>query len=143
MRLANLKQRLQALASDDKIIVKQTYLWVLVLGLFSIAVAKTAWVSEDAFITFRTVSNTLSGYGLTWNPIERVQAFTHPLWLALPLPFTALSGDPYWTSIALSFVALAMTLFLVGRIWERWDIAALLATASLLWSHSFIDYSTS
>ncbi|CAN7665098.1 hypothetical protein LJR260_005041 [Variovorax paradoxus] len=143
MRHANLKQHLQALASSNKIIVKQTYLWVLVLGLFFVAVAKTAWVSEDAFITFRTVSNALGGYGLTWNPIERVQAFTHPLWLALLLPFTALSGDPYWTSIALSFVALAMTLFLVGRIWGRWDIAALLATASLLWSHAFIDYSTS
>lgn len=143
MRHTNLRQRLQALASSDKIIVKQAYLRVLVFGLFFVAVAKTAWVSEDAFITFRTVSNALSGYGLTWNPIERVQAFTHPLWLALLLPFTALSGDPYWTSLALSLVALAVTLFLVGRIWGRWDIAALLATASLLWSHSFIDYSTS
>lgn len=143
MRHTNLRQRLQALASADKIVVKQAYLWVLVFGLFFVAVAKTAWVSEDAFITFRTVSNALNGYGLTWNPVERVQAFTHPLWLALLLPFTALSGDPYWTSLALSLVALAVTLFLVGRIWGRWDIAALLATASLLWSHSFIDYSTS
>lgn len=143
MRLINLRQRLQALASSDKIIVKQAYLWALVFGLFFVAVVKTAWVSEDAFISFRTVSNALSGYGLTWNPVERVQAFTHPLWLALLLPFTAMSGDPYWSSLALSLVALAVTLFLMGRIWGRWDIAALLATASLLWSHSFIDYSTS
>lgn len=142
MRHPDHRQCLQALAFD-KIIVKQASLWVLVFGLFFVAVVKTAWVSEDAFITFRTVSNALSGYGLTWNPVERVQAFTHPLWLALILPFTALSGDPYWTSLALSLVALAVTLLLFGRIWQRWDLAALLATASLLWSHSFIDYSTS
>ncbi|HEX7912423.1 MAG TPA: hypothetical protein VF534_30635 [Paraburkholderia sp.] len=143
MRHTNLGQRFRALASSDKLIVKQAYLRVLIFGLFFVAVVKTAWVSEDAFITFRTVSNALSGYGLTWNPIERVQAFTHPLWLALLLPFTALSGDPYWSSLALSLVALAVTLFLMGRIWGKWDIAALLATASLLWSQAFIDFSTS
>jgi len=143
MSHTDFRQSIRALASSDEIVVKQAYLWVLIFGLFVVAVVKTAWVSEDAFITFRTVSNALSGYGLTWNPVERVQAFTHPLWLALILPFTALSGDPYWTSLTLSLIALAVTLFLVGRIWKRWDIAALLATASLLWSHSFIDYSTS
>ncbi len=46
-----------------------------------------AWVAEDAYITFRTVHNFSIGHGLTWNPHERVQAFTNPLWMLLHLPF--------------------------------------------------------
>lgn len=143
MSLTALKRRRRAHAPSDRITIKQAYFWALVFGLFCIAFARTAWVSEDAFITFRTVSNALNGYGPTWNPSERVQAFTHPLWFAILLPFTALSGDPYWTSLALSFAALVLTLFLMGRIWGRWDVGALLATVGLLWSHSFVDYSSS
>jgi arabinofuranosyltransferase len=143
MSLTALICRIRAYASSDRITIKQAYFWTLLFGAFFIAFVKTAWVSEDAFITFRTVSNALNGYGLTWNPSERVQAFTHPLWFAALLPFTALSGDPYWTSLALSFATLVLTLFLMGRIWGHWDIGTLLATGSLLWSHSFVDYSSS
>src|SRR5262245_6018851 len=44
-------------------------------------VVRTAWVSDDSFITMRTVDNWVHGHGLTWNPVERVQAYTHPLFL--------------------------------------------------------------
>jgi DNA-binding MarR family transcriptional regulator len=49
--------------------------------LFAAVVVRTAWVADDAFITFRTVHNALDGYGLRWNPAERVQTYTHPLWM--------------------------------------------------------------
>lgn len=139
----NLKRHLQAPVDFSRIVVPQGYCWALIVGLFFIAVVKTAWVSEDAFITFRTVGNVLDGLGLTWNPVERVQAFTHPLWLAFLVLFTAFSGDPYWTSLGLSVAALAALLVLLGKVWGRWDLSAFLAAASLLWCHSFIDYSTS
>ena len=41
------------------------------------------WTSEDAFITFRVVTNLWHGYGPVFNPGERVEAYTHPLWLLL------------------------------------------------------------
>jgi arabinofuranosyltransferase len=43
----------------------------------------TAWICDDAYITMRTADNFVNGYGLTWNVSERVQAYTHPLWLFL------------------------------------------------------------
>ena len=44
---------------------------VLLFGLFLI---RNAWVSDDAYITFRTVENYLAGYGIGYNPFIRVQA---------------------------------------------------------------------
>jgi arabinofuranosyltransferase len=41
------------------------------------------WVAEDAFISFRVVDNLLAGHGPVYNVGERVEAYTHPLWLAM------------------------------------------------------------
>lgn len=37
---------------------------------------------DDAFISLRYAARLIGGEGLTWNPGERVEGFTHPLWLA-------------------------------------------------------------
>lgn len=63
-----------------------------------------AWMNDDAFITFRTVDNFVRGYGLTWNPIERVQSYTHPLWLLLLLPLSLIQKDIYLNCIGLSLL---------------------------------------
>ena len=59
--------------------------WVAVplLITYLVLVVSNAWLSDDAYITFRTVDNVVNGYGLTWNVVERVQAYTHPLWMLL------------------------------------------------------------
>ena len=53
----------------------------LPLALYAFVVLQSAWLCDDAYITYRTVDNFVSGLGLRWNPIERVQAYTHPLWM--------------------------------------------------------------
>jgi hypothetical protein len=40
-------------------------------------------MSDDAYITLRTVDNWVNGRGLVWNTAERVQTYTHPLWMLL------------------------------------------------------------
>ena len=50
------------------------------LGLFAVVLVRTAWVSDDAYITFRTVDNFLAGYGLRWNVGERVQTLGSRAW---------------------------------------------------------------
>ena len=72
----------------------------LVLVLVA-AAAKVAWISDDAYISFRTVDNLLQGHGPVWNPGERVQAYTHPLWLALLALAGAATGELYLTAIGL------------------------------------------
>jgi arabinofuranosyltransferase len=42
---------------------------------------RVAWLGDDAYITLRTVENWCSGHGLRWNLVDRVQTFTHPLWM--------------------------------------------------------------
>ena len=74
---------------------------MLVLG--SILV-RNLWISDDSFITMRVVDNFLHGYGLVWNVGERVQVFTHPLWLFLLVPFAHSIHDPYYVLYIPSFL---------------------------------------
>ena len=46
----------------------------VIFCLFSLAFINTAWVAEDAFITFRSVDNMLAGYGPVWNIGERFKS---------------------------------------------------------------------
>src|ERR1044072_5834284 len=67
----------------------------LLTGVFFVILFRTAWVSDDAFITFRTVDNLLNGYGLRWNVVERVQSYTHPLWMFAIAAGHWITGEPY------------------------------------------------
>jgi len=67
---------------------------VLAAVLLLFLVVRVAWVGDDAFITLRTVDNLLHGYGLRWNTVERVQAYSHPLWMMVLVPFAALLDAP-------------------------------------------------
>lgn len=113
------------------------------LAVFGVLCVASAWVCDDAYITFRTVDNFLNGYGLRWNVAERVQAFTHPLWMFVLVPLGATTGDLYASSIAISILfslgALALLAFGIART----PAAALLGLAPLVLSSAFIDYSTS
>jgi arabinofuranosyltransferase len=100
-------------------------------------------MSDDAFISMRTASNFLSGYGLTWNPGERVQAFTHPLWMFALIAAHAASGEPFYSVLHLSWLVSCLAVaWLVlspaGGFSER-----LLSLALLCSSKAFIDYSSS
>jgi len=116
-----------------------TILW---LSLFTLALVRTAWVGDDAYFTFRTIDNFVHGYGLRWNIAERVQAFTHPLWLMLLTPFYWITGEPFFTTIAVSIaLTLAMVWLILRSAPSAWSAAAGLTV--LLGSRAVIDYSTS
>lgn len=51
--------------------------------LFVAALLRTAWLCDDAFISYRTSDKIINGFGAVWNTAERVQAYTHPLWMWL------------------------------------------------------------
>ncbi|MFZ5857693.1 MAG: hypothetical protein ACOYZ6_12745 [Chloroflexota bacterium] len=111
----------------------------LTLAAFALLFLRTAWVGDDVYITLRTVDNLVHGYGLTWNVAERVQSYTHPLWMffltALYLP----TRDAYLTALLASFLASLLTFWLVARR----DAFAALGVLTLLLSKAFMDYSTS
>lgn len=119
--------------------------WILfpILFLYLLITIISAWLCDDAFITFRTVDNFINGYGLTWNVNERVQAYTHPLWMFLISLFYFLTGEPYFTTLALSVIlSLIGVLILVFKISLNLMNSLLVLTA-LIFSKAFVDYSTS
>lgn len=116
---------------------------LLLAGLvLACAFFHTAWVSDDAFISFRVVRNFIEGRGLTWNLGERVQVFTHPLWLLSLAAVSALTREQYFASLLLSAGCVAVSAWFVTRTAHN-AYAAALALAVLSLSRVFIDYSSS
>ena len=104
-------------------------------------IVRSAWIADDAYITFRTLDNWSLGYGPVWNIAERVQAYTHPLWMLLLAGFHVITGDLYYTSLVLSLLA---SLGAAALLLWRAEPGRLLLIGLLLCScKAFIDYSTS
>jgi arabinofuranosyltransferase len=111
-------------------------------SLLLVVLVRTAWVCDDAYITFRTVDNLVSGYGPRWNVGERVQAYTHPLWMLVVSPFYAITGEPYFTVLALSIAISLAAVYLLLR--RAQSLATMILCAALVVSSkAFIDFSTS
>lgn len=116
---------------------------VAALALLAVVLVRTAWLCDDAYITFRTVENWADGHGLRWNVAERVQSYTHPLWMLLLALGHAVTGELYWTPLLLSLaVALLGALVLAGRVAgsAAAGCAGLVLLAS---SRAYVDFSSS
>jgi arabinofuranosyltransferase len=104
---------------------------------------RTAWISDDAAITLRTVLNLIHGYGLTFNIDERVQAYTHPLWFLLISALSVLIGNVFTSTFLLSItISLVVIWLLMSRIATSFWAGVLGATVLIL-SKAYVDYSTS
>jgi arabinofuranosyltransferase len=116
---------------------------IFTFTLFAWFVLSRAWFSDDAYFSFRSIDNFINGYGLTWNVQERVQAFTHPLWVLLLSGFYFFTREIYLTII---FVSLVLSLTAVWLIVKKIALTlwqGLAAVLLLALSTAFIDYSTS
>jgi arabinofuranosyltransferase len=118
-------------------------IFTLLLGLFVVALLRTAWVCDDAYIAFRTVDNLVHGFGLRWNVDERVQAFTSPLWVFVVSAGYVVTHEPYYTSLAISIALALITFWLVGLRIAASTTLMVVALTALLFSRAFVDFSTS
>ncbi len=115
--------------------------WSL-FAIFMILVIANAWISDDSYITLRTVYNLTSGHGLRWNISERVQVFTHPLWMFLQVPVYAILQHAYLTAIGLNILlTVALVLLIIRRVGDHQQIITVFLF--LMSSKAFIDFSTS
>lgn len=119
--------------------------WGLLLAilLVSLTSLSAAWVSDDAYITFRSIDNWLNGDGLTWNIGERVQTYTHPLWMLLLTAVHGLTGEPFLATMLISVLITATSVLITGNRLQPSLTGLLLLTLLLTGSKAFIDYSTS
>lgn len=122
--------------------LKTVCLLFLALSLALLVFLKNGWVTEDAYILFRSLEQLFAGHGPNWNPHERVQVFTSPLWYGV-LAFSRLfSQDLYLTTIVVSLLLWLATLFVIHAIIKHAGIL-LLTVLVLISSNSFFDYTSS
>jgi arabinofuranosyltransferase len=112
------------------------------LLLFLLVLLRTAWICDDAYISLRSVDNFVEGHGLRWNVAERVQTFTHPLWVLLLSGLYALTRELYLTTILLSVCLSWTAVALMAGALPRSFLAGISALLLLLLSPAFVDFST-
>lgn len=105
----------------------------------------SAWLCDDAFVSFRYVENLTSGKGLTWNLGHRVQGFTHPLWIfvlyGLDLCFSDLFTATMVFSTVLALGALVVPLGV--RVHGGRGLWVVCLVGGLAFSKAFVDFSSS
>lgn len=128
---------------EDNAPASGTYRAMLFVGAFLPVWLVSAWCADDAYITFRVVENVHAGLGPVWDPRERVQVFTHPLWFGLLVAGRLVVSDPFVVAMLLSCLCTAGTLALLARdfgsAWPR----LLVVWATLVSSKAFVDYTSS
>lgn len=120
----------------------QRGLLVSLLILFALLLVRSSWLSEDAYITFRTVDNFIHGHGLRWNVADRVQVYTHPLWMMLLSGFALFTRELYFTTYIVCMSCTLGTVYLYGARVARSAGTVLLGIGALGLSRAFVDYST-
>ncbi|ABJ75172.1 hypothetical protein [Leptospira borgpetersenii] len=114
--------------------------------LYTVLFYHSAWLSDDSFITFRVVDNFLNGLGLRWNPWERVQVYTHPLWLFLLVPTQWIVQDISASAYILSYACgiLFLSVYCLTLLKFRYGLGLIfISLLTFFSSRIFIDYNTS
>jgi arabinofuranosyltransferase len=115
---------------------------LLVVILNLLVIISRAWVSDDSYITFRVVENLHAGHGFRWNISERVQVFSHPLWMLFISFLFTFTKEVYLTSMFLG-VLLSAGVFVIFLLQEKSNPAIWVGLVALGFSNAFVDYSTS
>lgn len=120
-----------------------TALLVGAAALYVLALLRTAWISDDAFITMRALDNLIQGYGLVSDPPDRVLGFTNPLWAFVLLLPLALNVDPYWAAMGAALTVSCATLLFVVKRAAAAPWTGALAAFWLATSAAYVDFSSS
>ena len=118
-------------------------IFALLFTLFFIEIIRTAWICDDAKLTMRTVLNFIDGYGPRFNIDERVQVYTHPLWFLLLTGTTFIVRNIYVATFLTSISISTIVFWLFITKLSNNVLNIIVATAALILSKSFIDFSTS
>jgi arabinofuranosyltransferase len=127
---------------DQKSFPLRRVLSAIATIVFAVILFRTAWISDDAAITLRTILNVTHGFGLTFNIAERVQTYTHPLWMGVLTLGYLVVGNVYITTFAIGMILSGIAFWLaLTRACSSFQ--AISAAIVLLFSRAFVDFSTS
>ncbi len=104
------------------------------------------WLCDDAFVTFRYVDNFLSGYGIVFNQGERVEGYTHFLWLCLLALLRwlgiSLESAAIWLGLLSYMLTLALFAVISYRIGAQNQWTFPVVTAALALHYDFAVWAT-
>lgn len=89
--------------------------------LFAVLAWDRRWMAEDGFINVRVIENLLDGDGPVFNPGERVETSTSPLWVGVLAALTRIVRVPFsgvsveWVAVILGF-ALAVAALVLAQV---------------------------
>ena len=128
---------------DDELATTSGVVRLSLVVLLAMICLRNAWMCDDAFLSLRTLENWVSGVGLSWNPGVRVQAYSHPLWLFfLAVPYVV-TREPYFTTLALSFLCGIATISVIAFRVARTLESAMLVLVLFSMSEAVVSYTTS
>lgn len=139
-KLKNIKEKV----NSEKAINGDILCAIFILLALFVILIRTAWISDDACISFRTVDNFLHGYGLRWNVAERVQTYTNPLMVFCMIVLCFFTKEYYLTAMIFNICCTlaAVLIFMFGIARGKANRFAL-PMVLLICSKAFIDFSTS
>ncbi len=135
-------ETLKAVSSLDRF-AYDTILKIILGVIFVVYIAAGGWCDEDIYISFRVLENLFKGYGMTFNPPERVMVITEPLWMYLQIPLYGVLRNPLLTAV------LASSLVVAGMAAIAFSIARSIITVLVFFliplslSYAFTTYSVS
>lgn len=88
----------------------------LAIGLGLVRSIRLRWVCDDIFITFRYIDNWFDGFGLVYNAGERVEGYTHFLWLVVLAAARAAGFNVVGASMWIGIAAYVGTIVLLALI---------------------------
>ena len=112
------------MADDSKTILKNLFIASLFCFALLSAINK-AWVSDDAFITFRYIQNFLDGKGLVYNEGERVEGYTNFLFLLLNAGWGFLGFDLVYASLFLGILFYGFLIILSSKLSDSFQLGSL------------------
>ena len=121
---------------------KSNFLFYFSLLAAAILFLKNAWISDDAYIVFRGIEQLFAGNGPNWNPHERVQTFTSPLWFWVLACSRIFSSNLYLTTMTTSLILWTGTLIILRKTVKNDYIFAFLILVFAA-SRGFFDYTSS
>ncbi len=122
---------------------------VALLALVHAASFLGAGPHDDDFIVYRYARNLVEGRGLVFQPGERVEGYSAPLWVLLEAGAIALRLDPVVASLVCGVLATFVAAWAIGDAWcarfpeDRWPVPALLLalTPAFAW-HAVVGLGT-
>ena len=114
----------------------------IVVGVVVFFSLRVSWISDDALITLRQALNLRHGWGPGFNPLENVQAYTHPLWFTAWVFLGYFTNEWIYSIVLFSLACTALAVALIASV-SRNILNTIIVAILLVSSNAFIEYSTS